>query len=170
MVSIVSGISILLWPQLFLSKGTHAYQYLWICLLSPVLSILFAIILSLWFFILKKNILISDGMTLCRITVAEKKIIFCVFWTVPKAFENMHGFNIIIGSQNCFDLKCHHQGKVRIHNPWAQCTGRLITFSTFEVRIPIWVWININISSQHLIDEKCFLQKEEILLLLLNSS
>lgn len=39
------------------------------------------------------------------------KHIFCAFWTVPKAFVNMQGFNIIIGSPNCFDLKCHHQGK-----------------------------------------------------------
>ena len=52
-------------------------------------------------------------MTLCRITVAEKKRIFCAFWTVPKAFENMQGFNIIIGSPDCFDLKCHHQGKIQ---------------------------------------------------------
>lgn len=60
--------------------------------------------------------------------------------------------------------------KVRIHNPWGLRTYKLITFSTFEVRIHIWVWININIPSRHLVDEKCFLQKEELLLLLLNSS
>ena len=124
----------------------------------------------LWFLILKKSIQILDGMTLCRITVAGKTLIFCDFWTVPKAFENMQVFNIIKGSQIALIWNVIIKEKVKIHNPWAQCTCRLITFSTFEVGIPIWVWININISSQHLIDENCFLQKEEILLLLLNSS
>ena len=41
----------------------------------------------------------------------KKNLVFCPFWTVPKAFENMQDFSIIIGISNCCDLKCHHQEK-----------------------------------------------------------
>ena len=126
----------------------------------------------LWFLILKKNILILDGMTLCRITVAEKKkTLFSVLSGLYQKHLKIFRSSILLQeAQIALIWNVIIKEKVRIHNPWAQCTCRLITFSTFEVRIPIWVWININISSQHLIDEKCFLQKEKILLLLLNSS
>lgn len=47
--------------------------------------------------ILRKYILRADGMALCRITV-KKNLVFCTFWSVPKAFENKQVFNITIES------------------------------------------------------------------------